>query len=70
MIKFTLKVQLAMKEMSQKELAEATGIRPSTISAICNNKIKHLPVEAIDKICNELEYNPEDFIKYLPNKDL
>ncbi|MDU1202531.1 MAG: helix-turn-helix transcriptional regulator [Clostridiales bacterium] len=70
MIKFTLKVQLAMKEMSQKELAEATGIRPSTISAICNNKIKHLPVEAIDKICNELECNPEDFIKYLPNKDL
>lgn len=70
MIKFTLKVQLAMKEISQKELAEATGIRPSTISAICNNKIKHLPVEAIDKICNELECNPEDFIKYLPNKDL
>ena len=70
MIKFTLKVQLAKKEMSQKELAEATGIRPSTISAICNNKIKHLPVEAIDKICNELECNPEDFIKYLPNKDL
>lgn len=70
MIKFTLKVQLAMKEMSQKELSEATGIRPSTISAICNNKIKHLPVEAIDKICNELECNPEDFIKYLPNKDL
>ena len=70
MIKFTLKVQLAMKEMSQKELAEATGIRPSTISAICNNKIKHLPVEAIDKICNELECNPEDFIKYTPNKGL
>lgn len=70
MIKFTLKVQLAMKEMSQKELAEATGIRPSTISAICNNKIKHLPAEAIDKICNELECSPEDFITYSPNKDL
>ena len=70
MIKFTLKVQLAMKEMSQKELSEATGIRPSTISAICNNKIEHLRVEAIDKICNELECSPEDFIKYTPNKDL
>ena len=68
-IKFTLKVQLAIKEMSQKELSEKTGIRPPTISAICANKIKHLPVDAIDKICKTLECNPEDFIKYIPDEN-
>lgn len=50
MIKFKVKVMLAVREMTQKELAEATGIRPPTISAICNSTIKHLPVDALDKI--------------------
>ena len=51
MIKFKVKVMLAMREMTQKELAEKTGIRPPTISAICLGTIKHLPVDALDKIC-------------------
>ena len=34
MIKFKVKVMLAMREMTQKELAERTGIRPPTISAV------------------------------------
>ena len=51
MIKFKVKVMLAVREMTQKQLAEKTGIRPPTISAICTGTIKHLPVEALDKIC-------------------
>ena len=37
MIKSRVKVMLAMREMTQKELAEATGVRPPTISAICTD---------------------------------
>ena len=48
MIKFKVKVWLAMRDMTQKELAERTGIRPPTISAICTGTIKHLPGEALD----------------------
>ena len=55
MIKFKVKVMLAIREMTQKDLAERTGIRPPTISAICNNSVKHLPVDALDKICEVLE---------------
>ena len=51
MIKFTVKVMLAKREMTQKELAERTGIRPPTISAICTGSIKQLPIEALNKIC-------------------
>ena len=65
MIKFRVKVMLAVREMTQKELAEITVIRPPTISAICLGTIKHLPVEALDKICNVLQCQPADLMEYI-----
>ncbi len=67
MIKFRVRVQLAIKEMNQKDLAEKTGIRPSTISAICTGTVKHLPIEALDKICAVLECQPNDLMEYIPD---
>ena len=67
MIKFKVKVMLAMREMTQKELAEKTGIRPPTISAICLGTIKHLPVDALEKICEALDCHPGDLMEYRPN---
>ena len=64
MIKFKVKVMLAMREMTQKDLAEKTGIRPPTISAICNGTIKHLPIDALNKICSVLECQPSDLMEY------
>ena len=66
MIKFKVKVMLAQRGMTQKELAEHTGIRPPTISAICVGSVKHLPVEALDKICAVLECQPADLMEYVP----
>ena len=65
MIKFKLKVMLAVRGMTQKELAEKTGIRPPTISAIAVGSIKHLPVEALDKICDVLDCQPADLMEYV-----
>ena len=67
MIKFKVKVMLAMRDMTQKELAERTGIRPPTISAICLGTIKHLPVDALEKICEVLDCQPGDLMEYRPN---
>lgn len=64
-VKFKLKVILAINEMTQKELADKTGIRPPTISAICNNSVKQLPVSVIEKICKELKCKPADWIDYI-----
>ena len=65
MIKFKVKVMLAKREMTQKDLAEKTGIRPPTISAICTNTVKHLPVDALDKICTVLDCQPADLIEHI-----
>ena len=65
MVKFKVKVMLAIREMTQKELAEKTGIRPPTISAICLGTIKHLPIDALDKICAVLDCQPADLMEYV-----
>lgn len=68
MIKFKVKIMLAIREMTQKELAEQTGIRPPTVSAICTGAVKHLPVDALDKICAVLDCQPSDLIEYIPDE--
>ena len=68
MIKFKLKVILAQNEMTQKELAEKTGIRPPTISAIANNSAKHLPIDVLDKICTTLNCSVGELIEYIPEE--
>ena len=69
MIKFKVKVMLAINEMTQKELAERTGIRPPTVSAICTGAVKHLPVEALNKICEVLNCQPADLMEYIPDEE-
>lgn len=64
MIKFKTKVMLAMRDMTQKDLAEKTGIRPSTISSICTGAVKQIPVYALDRICKVLECQPSDLMEY------
>ena len=68
MIKFRVRVQLAIKEMNQKQLADLTGIRPSTISAICSGAVKHLPIDALEKMCAVLECQPGDLMEYIPDE--
>ena len=68
MIKCKLKVVLAINEMTQKELAEKTGIRPPTISAMANNTAKHYPIDVMDKICEILNCNVGDLLEYIPEE--
>ena len=64
---FSVNVRKLRKKLglTQKELAERTGIRPPTISAICTNTVKHLPVDALDKICEVLDCQPSDLMEYI-----
>ena len=68
MIKFKVKVMLALRGMTQKELAEKTGIRPPTVSAICVGSVKHLPVDVLDRICDVLDCQPGDIIEFARDK--
>lgn len=62
-IYFTLSKILEERNMTELQLAKKTGIREGTLYDICNNKIKRLPVKAIELISNELQIEPGDWIK-------
>ena len=68
-IKFRLKVLLAMNDMTQMQLSNATGIRQPTISGMCTGAVKHIPVEVLNKICKELHCQPGDLLEYYPDED-
>lgn len=62
MIKIDLRKLLADRGMTQAELASRTGIRPSTICAICCNSCTFLKLEHIDKICSVLGCEVQELI--------
>ena len=68
MIKSRVKVMLAVREMTQKQLAEVTGIRPPTISALCTGAARHIPVDVMDKLCEALDCQPSDLWEYRKDK--
>lgn len=68
MIKSRLKVLLAEHELTQKELSEKTGFRPSTISDICNSKMKHIPVNILNELCQIFECQVGDIFRYEDNE--
>ena len=67
MIKIHLSELLTERHMTQAELARQTGIRPSTISAICNEIVDRLNVHHLDCICKCLDCRLSDLLEYLPD---
>lgn len=68
MIKIHLSRLLGEKRWTQKDLAEATGIRPSTINEWYHEFVSRLNVEHIDKICEALDCDVTDLLEYIPNE--
>lgn len=68
MIKIHLSRILGEKRWTQKALADATGIRPSTINEWYHEIIPRLNVEHIDKICEVLGCQLTDLLEYIPNE--
>lgn len=64
MITIELDKLLKAKGISQREISRRTGIRHPTISEMCLNKSKSLPVENLNSICNELDCDLSDLIKF------
>ena len=67
MIRFKTKVILADRGMTQRQLWEATGIRPPTVSAMCTGTAKQIPVDVLEKMCRELKCQPGDLLEYVPD---
>lgn len=67
MIKCRLKVLLAEHDMTQKELAEKTGLQQNLISKMCRNVLKQYPIEALNQICKTFNCNVSDILEYREN---
>ena len=59
-----LDVVLAQRKMSVSELSEKVGITLANISMLKNNRAKAIRFSTLDKICEVLECQPGDIIKY------
>ncbi len=67
MIKNNIKIILADREISINRLAEMTGLRYATLHAFVKQKVSSINVEVLDKVCEALNLNEIDFLKYIPN---
>lgn len=67
MIKIKLSDMLGKHKMTQKTLAELTGIRPATISKMYYEEIKRIEISQIDSLCKVFECEVSDLFEYIPD---
>ncbi|MCT0163043.1 helix-turn-helix domain-containing protein [Lactiplantibacillus pentosus] len=65
MIKITLNVVMAERNITTSELAMRVGITPTNISILKTGKAKAIRFSTLEKICAVLECQPGDIISYV-----
>ena len=65
MIMIDLDVVLATRRMTSLELAERIGITPANLSILKTGKAKAIRFSTLDAICQALDCQPGDIIKYV-----
>ncbi len=66
MVKIHLSRLLGEKRMSQRRLAEATGLRPNTINELYNERAKRIDFTTIERLCRALDCQVSDLFEYIP----
>ena len=59
-----LDVMLAIRKVKSKELAEVVGITEQNLSLIKTGKVKGFRLSTLDSICDFLDCQPGDILKY------
>lgn len=62
-MKVKLRSLLMQNGLTQAELAQATGIRPSTVSQLCNNVAVSFKFSHLDLICKFLKCDLNDILE-------
>jgi len=68
MIRITLNVVMAQRNMTTSELAKRVGITPTNISILKTGKSKAIRFSTLEKICAVLDCQPGDIISYVADK--
>jgi putative transcriptional regulator len=69
MIKSTLKVRMAERDLTFKALAQQTRITPRTLSNMANNKAMKLDVTVLARLCQVLGCQVGDLLQWVPDGD-
>ena len=65
----TLSAVLGEKRIKQKQLALLTGISPTTINSLYNDRVTKVSYEILNKICKALECQVSDILVYIPDEE-
>ncbi len=65
---FELDVMLAKRKMKLQDLASQVGITVQNLSILKTGKAKAIRVETLNNICNALECQPGDILKFEADK--
>lgn len=68
MIQFKVAELMGRHRLTKKALAEKTGIRPNTISALWYGTAKRLDIEHLNKLCVALKCQPGDLVEYISDE--
>lgn len=67
-IKWRLPVMMAEREMDYRQLADATGMHPGTISKLKNNLPDRIELTTLMRLCKALNCQPGDLLVYIPGE--
>ena len=68
MIKIKLSDLLGKHKMTQKSLAELTGIRPATISQMYYEETRRIDVKHLNNICKVFDCEISELLEYIPDE--
>nr|WP_252893153.1 helix-turn-helix transcriptional regulator [Lentilactobacillus otakiensis] len=69
MIKITLNVVMAERNISTGDLAKKVGITPTNVSILKTGKAKAIRFSTLEKICKALNCQPGDILKYVDDEE-
>ncbi len=65
----TLSAVLGAKRITQKKLADTTGISKTTINSLYNDKVTMVSYNVLNKICKTLDCQVSDILTYVPDEE-
>lgn len=69
MIRINLAKMMDIREVSQRKVSHATGVRLATINALYNEYAKRVNLVDLDKLCKYLKCELSDLVEYVPDKE-
>ena len=68
-IRLKIHEHMGRLRLTQKDVSQQTGIRPSTISEYYHDTKKTISKEHMDKFCKLFKCLPGDLFEYVPDPD-